>query len=155
MRAPISSRLRYASEAVRIGASGFVGWRVGTVSCVPLEFVSIDTYDRCHLVERETNIDHTRGTRQSVGEGGIATGADSRHVRRGRFSRRSRTIHGDARRSDPVQLACYRLAWAELNGLAPEEVDAVFYDLPTGTVVRPEVLPDRAGLEAISVSLNG
>lgn len=61
---------------------------------------------------------------------------------------------GDARRSDPVQLACYRLAWAELNGLAPEQVDAVFYDLPTGEIVRPEALPDRAGLEAISVSLS-
>ncbi len=24
---------------------------------------------------------------------------------------------GDARRADPLQLACYRLAWAELNGL--------------------------------------
>ena len=61
---------------------------------------------------------------------------------------------GDARRSDPVQLACYRLAWAELHGLAPDQVDAVFYDLPTGEIVRPDRLPDRAGLEAISVSLN-
>jgi DNA helicase-2/ATP-dependent DNA helicase PcrA len=61
---------------------------------------------------------------------------------------------GDARRSDPVQLACYRLAWAELNGLTPDQVDAVFYDLSTGAVVRPEHLADRAGLEAISVSLN-
>ena len=61
---------------------------------------------------------------------------------------------GDARRSDPVQLACYRLAWAELHGLAPDQVDVVFYDLPTGEIVRPDRLPDRAGLEAISVSLN-
>jgi DNA helicase-2/ATP-dependent DNA helicase PcrA len=61
---------------------------------------------------------------------------------------------GDARRADPIQLACYRLAWAELHGLAPDAVDAVFYDLPTGEVVRPVDLPDRAGLEAISVSLN-
>ena len=61
---------------------------------------------------------------------------------------------GDARRADPVQLACYRLAWAELNGLAPDEVDAVFYDLASGAVLRPERLPDRDGLEAISVSLN-
>jgi DNA helicase-2/ATP-dependent DNA helicase PcrA len=61
---------------------------------------------------------------------------------------------GDARRSDPVQLACYRLAWAELHGLAPDEVDAVFYDLPTSEIVRPDHLPDRAELEAISVSLN-
>ncbi len=56
---------------------------------------------------------------------------------------------GDARRADPLQLACYRLAWAELHGLAPEQVDAVFYDLRSGEVVRPQQLPGRAGLEAL------
>jgi DNA helicase-2/ATP-dependent DNA helicase PcrA len=54
---------------------------------------------------------------------------------------------GDARRADPLQLACYRLAWAELRGLAVGQVDAVFFDLRTGEVVRPAGLPDRAGLE--------
>ena len=62
---------------------------------------------------------------------------------------------GDARRADPLQLACYRLAWAELNGLAVHEVDAVFYDLHTAEVVRPASLPDRPGLEALLERLPG
>ncbi|MFZ0531284.1 MAG: PD-(D/E)XK nuclease family protein, partial [Propionicimonas sp.] len=56
---------------------------------------------------------------------------------------------GDARRADPLQLACYRLAWAELNGLNPDQVDAVFYDLRAREVIRPVGLPDRRGLEAL------
>ena len=62
---------------------------------------------------------------------------------------------GDARRADPLQLACYRLAWAELNGLAVHEVDAVFYDLHTAEIVRPASLPDRPGLEAVLARLPG
>ncbi len=62
---------------------------------------------------------------------------------------------GDARRSDPLQLACYRLAWAELHGLGVDEVDAVFYDLHSAEVVRPPSLPDRAGLEALLARLPG
>lgn len=62
---------------------------------------------------------------------------------------------GDARRSDPLQLACYRLAWAELNGLAVDEVDAVFYDLHSAEVVRPGALPDRPGIEALLARLPG
>ncbi|MCA0294972.1 MAG: ATP-dependent helicase [Actinobacteria bacterium] len=62
---------------------------------------------------------------------------------------------GDARRADPLQLACYRLAWAELHSLAADEVDAVFYDLHSAEVVRPSVLPDRAGLEALLAAVPG
>ncbi|MGV8908434.1 MAG: 3'-5' exonuclease, partial [Propionicimonas sp.] len=62
---------------------------------------------------------------------------------------------GDARRADPLQLACYRLAWAELNALAVEQVDAVFYDLHAAEVVRPDALPDRAGLEALLAAVPG
>lgn len=62
---------------------------------------------------------------------------------------------GDARRADPLQLACYRLAWAELNGLDVAEVDAVFYDLRAAEVVRPPALPDRAGLEALLAAVPG
>ena len=62
---------------------------------------------------------------------------------------------GDARRADPLQLACYRLAWAELNGLDVAEVDAVFYDLRAAEVVRPAALPDRAGLEALLAAVPG
>ncbi|MDR1712099.1 MAG: ATP-dependent helicase [Propionibacteriaceae bacterium] len=45
---------------------------------------------------------------------------------------------GDAARADPLQLACYRLAWAQLRGVGLEHVDAVFYDLPGGRVIRPK-----------------
>lgn len=62
---------------------------------------------------------------------------------------------GDARRADPLQLACYRLAWAELHGLATADVDAVFYDLHSAEVVRPVALPDRAGLEALLAAVPG
>ncbi len=62
---------------------------------------------------------------------------------------------GDARRSDPLQLACYRLAWAELNGIPADEVDAVFYDLHSAELVRPDRLPDRSGLEAVMERLPG
>jgi DNA helicase-2/ATP-dependent DNA helicase PcrA len=51
--------------------------------------------------------------------------------------------------ADALQLAVYRLAWAEAHGLAPEEVDAVFHYVRSGRVVRPSDLPDRAGIEAV------
>lgn len=62
---------------------------------------------------------------------------------------------GDARRADPLQLACYRLAWAELHGLDVDAVDAVFYDLHTAEVVRPGRLPDRPQLEALMAAVPG
>jgi DNA helicase II / ATP-dependent DNA helicase PcrA len=62
---------------------------------------------------------------------------------------------GDAAAADPLQLACYRLAWAELNGLEPAEVDAVFFDLHRGQVVRPARLADRAELEQLMASQLG
>ena len=55
---------------------------------------------------------------------------------------------GWAGRADPLQLAWYRLAWAELAGVSPEQVDAVFYEVATGRVLRP-ALPERDQLEAI------
>jgi DNA helicase-2/ATP-dependent DNA helicase PcrA len=51
--------------------------------------------------------------------------------------------------ADPLQLAVYRLAWAEAHGLRPEAVTATFVFVRTGEIVRPENLPDRAGLERI------
>jgi DNA helicase-2/ATP-dependent DNA helicase PcrA len=56
---------------------------------------------------------------------------------------------GRAAASDPLQLAHYRLAWAELAGVDVEQVDAVFCEVGTGAVIRPGPLPDRAGLEAL------
>ncbi|MFJ6404556.1 UvrD-helicase domain-containing protein [Streptomyces hydrogenans] len=53
------------------------------------------------------------------------------------------------RTADPLQLALYRLAWAEQHGLEPEEVAAAFVYVRTGEVARPARLPGRAELEAI------
>jgi DNA helicase-2/ATP-dependent DNA helicase PcrA len=49
----------------------------------------------------------------------------------------------------PLQLAIYRLAWAEQHGLSVDEVDAAFLLVASGEVDRPDSLPDRAGLERI------
>ncbi|MEU7717991.1 ATP-dependent DNA helicase [Streptomyces tibetensis] len=53
-----------------------------------------------------------------------------------------------ARTADPLQLAVYRLAWAEQRGVPPESVTAAFLYVRSGQVVRPE-LPDRAALERL------
>ncbi|WP_460069244.1 ATP-dependent helicase [Streptomyces sp. YKOK-I1] len=54
-----------------------------------------------------------------------------------------------ARTADPLQLALYRLAWAEQQGVPVESVTAVFLYVRTGEVVRPRNLPDRAALERL------
>ncbi|MFI9050360.1 UvrD-helicase domain-containing protein [Streptomyces sp. NPDC053427] len=51
--------------------------------------------------------------------------------------------------ADPLQLAIYRLAWAERHGLRPSAVGAAFVYIRSGEVVRPRRLPGRAGLERI------
>ncbi len=51
--------------------------------------------------------------------------------------------------ADPLQLAIYRVAWAELMGVEPERVEAAFYYVRTGDVVAPEGLPGRAELEQL------
>jgi DNA helicase-2/ATP-dependent DNA helicase PcrA len=51
--------------------------------------------------------------------------------------------------ADPLQLAIYRLAWAEANSLPVSDVDAVFYYVRTDSLVRPPDLPDRAELERL------
>ncbi|EDY48475.1 ATP-dependent DNA helicase [Streptomyces clavuligerus] len=56
---------------------------------------------------------------------------------------------GAAAAADPLQLAVYRLAWAEQHGLDPEEVDAAFVFVRSGEVVRPQSLPGRAELERV------
>ncbi|WP_306963859.1 ATP-dependent DNA helicase [Streptomyces afghaniensis] len=53
------------------------------------------------------------------------------------------------RTADPLQLAVYRLAWAEQQGVPPESVTAAFLYVRSGEVVRPEDLPDRAALERL------
>ena len=49
--------------------------------------------------------------------------------------------------SDPLQLAIYRLAWAELQGVDPSVVDGVFYYVRLDDVRRYSDLPGRADLE--------
>ncbi|GHH28978.1 UvrD-helicase domain-containing protein [Streptomyces rubradiris] len=56
---------------------------------------------------------------------------------------------GRTRTADPLQLAVYRLGWAEQQGVPPESVTAAFLYVRTGEVVRPEGLPDRAALERL------
>jgi DNA helicase-2/ATP-dependent DNA helicase PcrA len=53
------------------------------------------------------------------------------------------------RTADPLQLAVYRLAWAEQRGVPLESVKATFLYVRTGDVVRPENLPDRDALERL------
>lgn len=49
--------------------------------------------------------------------------------------------------ADPLQLAIYRLAWAELQGIDPATVAGVFYYVRLGQVKRFTDLPGRAQLE--------
>ena len=49
--------------------------------------------------------------------------------------------------ADPLQLAIYRLAWAELQGIDPSAVTGVFYYVRLGDVTRYTDLPGRAELE--------
>ena len=51
--------------------------------------------------------------------------------------------------ADPLQLALYRLAWAELRGIPVEQVRAVFHYVRSGRTVEPDDLPGRADLEAM------
>src|SRR5262245_8025000 len=51
--------------------------------------------------------------------------------------------------ADPLQLAIYRLAWAELHALALSTVRAAFVYIRTGQTVVPEPLADRDQLEAL------
>ena len=54
-----------------------------------------------------------------------------------------------AETADPLQLAIYRLAWAELHQVPLDEVRAAFHYVRSGNTVEPSDLPGRAELEAI------
>ncbi|MFI6082609.1 UvrD-helicase domain-containing protein [Streptomyces sp. NPDC051217] len=56
---------------------------------------------------------------------------------------------GRGRTADPLQLAIYRLAWAEQHGLPPDAVTATFLYVRSGEAVRPEGLPGRTELERL------
>ncbi|MEV8311206.1 UvrD-helicase domain-containing protein [Streptomyces flavidovirens] len=53
------------------------------------------------------------------------------------------------RAADPLQLAVYRLAWAEQHDLPLDSVGAAFLYVRTGEIARPTHLPGRAELERI------
>ena len=53
--------------------------------------------------------------------------------------------------ADPLQLAIYRLAWAERMGVEPEQVSAAFLYVRSGRVVRPAGLPDRKELTRLLI----
>ncbi|KAB2343433.1 ATP-dependent helicase [Actinomadura rudentiformis] len=56
---------------------------------------------------------------------------------------------GDDARFASVQLAAYRLAWAELAGVPVEQVSAAFHYVSANVTVRPADLLDEAGLAAL------
>ncbi len=62
---------------------------------------------------------------------------------------------GRTQESDPLQLAIYRVAWAELMGCRLDQVRAAFYYVRTGDLIEPPGLPDREQLEALIVALDG
>lgn len=62
---------------------------------------------------------------------------------------------GAARRANPLQLAVYRVAWAEIAGLDVADVDAVFYDVQRDEVIRPRGLLGRPQLERLVERLAG
>ncbi|MEO6512001.1 MAG: ATP-dependent DNA helicase, partial [Nocardioides sp.] len=53
--------------------------------------------------------------------------------------------------ADELQLALYRLAWAELTGVPVEQVRAAFYFVRSGRIVEPESLLGRDEIEALLV----
>ncbi|MEU9077259.1 UvrD-helicase domain-containing protein [Kitasatospora sp. NPDC004745] len=53
--------------------------------------------------------------------------------------------------ADPLQLAVYRIAWAEQAGVPPEQVTASFLYVRSGRIVRPTGLPDRKELERLLI----
>jgi DNA helicase-2/ATP-dependent DNA helicase PcrA len=48
---------------------------------------------------------------------------------------------GAVERADPIQLAIYRQAWAELAGVAVQRVRAGFFDILGDRLVVPDELP--------------
>lgn len=56
---------------------------------------------------------------------------------------------GRATDADPLQLAVYRLAWSEHQGVPLDRVTAAFLHIRTATVIHPPDLPDREALERL------
>ena len=86
------------------------------------------------------------------------------HVVRGRIDAVYETPRGfrvidwktnAAQTADPLQLAIYRVAWAELTGVDVALVEAAFYYVRTGEVVDHPDLPRRERLEKLLCSAPG
>ncbi len=60
-----------------------------------------------------------------------------------------------AQNADPLQLALYRLAWADLTGVPLERVRAAFYYVRTDELVEPSGLPGRDELERLLPAVDG
>jgi DNA helicase-2/ATP-dependent DNA helicase PcrA len=56
---------------------------------------------------------------------------------------------GTADKLDANQLAIYRLAWAQASSCQLEEIDAAFYVVPTGQLIRPAGLLSEEGVVAL------
>ncbi|MDJ0384400.1 UvrD-helicase domain-containing protein [Streptomyces sp. G-G2] len=56
---------------------------------------------------------------------------------------------GRTAEADPLQLAVYRLAWAEATGTPLDRITVSFLHVRSGRVIRPANLPTRARLERI------
>ncbi|MET9700176.1 ATP-dependent DNA helicase [Streptomyces sp. NPDC006529] len=56
---------------------------------------------------------------------------------------------GRSAEADPLQLAVYRLAWAEATGTPLDRITVAFLHVRSGRVIRPANLPSRARLERI------
>lgn len=55
----------------------------------------------------------------------------------------------EERAARDIQLSMYRIAWAEREGIDPDEVDAAFYYVATDETVRPARLLSRSELESL------
>ncbi|MFJ8160982.1 UvrD-helicase domain-containing protein [Streptomyces sp. NPDC096136] len=62
---------------------------------------------------------------------------------------------GRTTQADPLQLAVYRLAWAEATGTPLDRVAAAFLHVRSGRVIRPRDLPGRERLERILQGTSG
>ena len=56
--------------------------------------------------------------------------------------------------ADPLQLAIYRAAWAQIAGVPVDGVGAAFYYVSSGEVVRYDDLPDAEALAALLTASN-
>lgn len=78
------------------------------------------------------------------GDGGSESGGASRYEVVDWKTHREET-------ADPLQLAVYRLAWAEQAGVDPEQVTASFLYVRSGRVETPARLPGRKELERLLI----